>query len=540
MNAKIEVLIGRHRGDVYKLMRGCDLEFGRDTNCQIQVFDDGISRRHFAIRSIGNSFLIEDLQSSNGTFVNGKRIRSKILRTGDEIHIGAAKLRFYYINATHGYANPDAPQIELIEQPMGLEGLANVNASQTVLMSLGDSDSASLHDLAEAARGDGSKVGHALELMYKIGDFITSDNDLKTTLNNTMDTIMEVIPADRGYLLLVNEELEEKYEAAVVRTPNTQSKRAKLNISRTVLDQVIKSETSVLSRDTAHDPRLNASSSLLMQGVTSVLAVPILHCGKVLGAIYLDRQGDMGSRDYEEADLRVLTAIGRSAGIAIQNARHTEQLNELFYSCVKTLVATIEAKDPYTHGHSERVTAISLSIGEAMGLEGADLDNLRLGSLLHDIGKIGVPEKILRKPARLTDEEFTLMKAHPGQGGDILQNIKFLPSDAVDAVRYHHEKWNGTGYPLGLKGNDIPLFGRICAIADAFDAMTSNRPYRRNFDKNDVIAEFLRCAGSHFDRNITNIFVELLEEDEILPSFMMYESIAGTKQVSAGQQVGAG
>ncbi|MCA8911073.1 MAG: HD-GYP domain-containing protein, partial [Planctomycetes bacterium] len=188
----------------------------------------------------------------------------------------------------------------------------------------------------------------------------------------------------------------------------------------------------------------------------------------------------------------------------------------LFYSCVRALVSSIEAKDQYTHGHSERVTAFAVTLAEEMALDAETLDNVRLGALLHDVGKIGVAEKILTKPSRLTPDEVKVIRQHPVRGGEILSHIGNIPG-VIAAVKHHHEMYNGLGYPDGLVGEEIPQTARIVALADAFDAMTSNRSYRRNFDVDEAIAEFTRCSGDQFDPEVCEVMIKLLRDGRIIP-----------------------
>ncbi|MBM3818377.1 MAG: HD domain-containing protein [Acidimicrobiia bacterium] len=169
-----------------------------------------------------------------------------------------------------------------------------------------------------------------------------------------------------------------------------------------------------------------------------------------------------------------------------------------YLGAIRALAAALDARDPYTAGHSERVSALSVLMGRQMQLATADLDVLRLGALLHDIGKIGVPDEVLRKPGALTVEEFEQIKRHPGLGARILRQVPFL-TPHLPIVELHHERPDGKGYPFGLRGDDIPLAARIVHVADAFDAITSARAYRPARARADAVVELQRHAGTHFD-----------------------------------------
>jgi putative nucleotidyltransferase with HDIG domain len=192
--------------------------------------------------------------------------------------------------------------------------------------------------------------------------------------------------------------------------------------------------------------------------------------------------------------------------------RALESVEDAYRSTLKALAQALETRDAETHGHSERVVTFSLRLGRELGLDKEQLKALEFGSLLHDIGKIGVPDAILRKPAKLTSEEWVKMREHPLHGQQILREIKFLEG-AARVVAQHHEKWDGSGYPLGLRGEEIDLNARIFAIADAFDAMTSDRVYRAGRSYEVAAAELDRCTSEQFDPQVVKAFHRVPCED---------------------------
>ena len=189
-----------------------------------------------------------------------------------------------------------------------------------------------------------------------------------------------------------------------------------------------------------------------------------------------------------------------------------EKLEKAYLESIQTLRYTVEAKDSYTRGHSDRVSAYSVLIGQKLGLSDQDLKTLELGSLFHDVGKIGVPDSILQKTERLTDDEYSEIKNHPSIGAHILSSATIF-QDIIPIVKHHHEKYDGNGYPSKLKGEDIPYLARIASIADTFDAMTSKRSYRDSLPIDTVIAEFERCKGTQFDPALTDLFLNILNND---------------------------
>ena len=189
-----------------------------------------------------------------------------------------------------------------------------------------------------------------------------------------------------------------------------------------------------------------------------------------------------------------------------------EQLEKAYMESIETLRYTVEAKDPYTRGHSDRVSSYSVLIGEKLGLSDKDIRILRIGGLFHDIGKIGVPDAILLKDSNLSDDEYSQIKNHPTIGEHILSNATIF-KDMIPIVKHHHERFDGRGYPSRLAGTDIPYFARIAAVADTFDAMTSKRSYRDPLPLQVVIDEIKKCSGTQFDPDIAKVFVEILEND---------------------------
>ncbi|MCX7704626.1 MAG: HD-GYP domain-containing protein, partial [Planctomycetota bacterium] len=202
-----------------------------------------------------------------------------------------------------------------------------------------------------------------------------------------------------------------------------------------------------------------------------------------------------------------------SMGIVLENVSHLRELEDNLFATTLALAKTIEYKDPYTRGHCERVMGYSDAIALKIGFSEKDRKRLRYACILHDIGKIGIPGRILDKPGRLTDEEYEIVKRHSVLGEELVKGVPFLKEIAL-FIRWHHERWDGKGYPDGLKGYEIPLESRIMAIADAFDAMTSDRPYRKALSRLEAIEEIKRGSGSQFDPILASEFLKVIEGGE--------------------------
>ncbi len=243
--------------------------------------------------------------------------------------------------------------------------------------------------------------------------------------------------------------------------------------------------------------------------VRSYMAAPLKVRGATFGFLhaYTARQGVR----FTEGQRKGLSVFSGRAANAIETARIYRNLQNTFTQTMESFARAIEAKDPYTHGHSDRVAMYSRLVAHAMGLPGVEVDRISHGGLMHDIGKIGIRGTDLNKPQKLTPEEYTMFKSHPVQGKRIIEPISFLVH-LVPCVYHHHEAWDGTGYPVGLDGEAIPLEARILAVADSYDAMTSNRPYRKALPHDIAVAEFRRCSGRQFDPQVVLAFLDVIEK----------------------------
>ncbi len=226
-------------------------------------------------------------------------------------------------------------------------------------------------------------------------------------------------------------------------------------------------------------------------------------------------QTERTEREALESAQAQLLRYAEDVHVTFQAERaRRQQIQQAYLETIRMLAAAVEARDPYTGGHINRVTRFCLAIARRLGWHGEQLSHVEMGAILHDIGKINVDDAILRKPARLTPEEFERMRRHPDIGSQILRGISFL-EPVIPYVRHHHERFDGTGYPDRLAGEEIPIGGRLVAVADAFDAMTSERPYHKAQPPAEAIAELQAMAGRQFDPEIVRVFVEAYNAGEI-------------------------
>jgi putative nucleotidyltransferase with HDIG domain len=260
----------------------------------------------------------------------------------------------------------------------------------------------------------------------------------------------------------------------------------------------------LLIHDLAKDKKFHWMGEYAQQ----LLGVPLMRQEQVLGCLFgIDKQAG----DFDSVDSKLLNSIANESAIYLENAMLFEDVHGLMMGLLHSLTSAVDAKDAYTCGHSERVALLSRLLAKEAGFPDALVDRVYMAGLLHDVGKIGVPEAVLQKAGRLDPEEFEQIKKHPEIGARILRDIKQV-EDIIPGVLYHHERYDGKGYPSGKAGEDIPLFGRIICLADCFDAMTSSRTYRKALPLEVALTEIRRCAGTQFDPTLTDVFLKIGEQ----------------------------
>jgi len=259
------------------------------------------------------------------------------------------------------------------------------------------------------------------------------------------------------------------------------------------------------------DPGLSADVGRLFAAGLTVVC-PVVMKNRLIAMVAAGEK--VSGHEHTSADLEMLRALAESAGIAIENARLFRDLQEAYVSTVRLLVSRIEEKDPYTHGHTERVAAYAVGIAREMGLTAEEIQTIQFGAFLHDIGKVHTQDEILHKPGALTEEEWKMVKAHPVRGAEMVRGVKFLEK-SIDMIRHHHERVDGKGYPDGLTGDQISLHAKIVNLADAFDAMTTDRPYRAGMTAEQAMEQMSTKAGSQFAAEVVQVFVPALSEGRI-------------------------
>ncbi len=345
-----------------------------------------------------------------------------------------------------------------------------------------------------------------LETLVDASLVFSSTLDLDELLNLIMQMAEKTLEAEASSVFRIDEERNDLYFVTARGSKGEVAKEIRVPIGKGIVGWVAQHGKPLLVADVTRDRRFYRNVDKKTKFVTrSIMAVPLFIKKKIIGvAEVLNKKGN---RRFTPADQEMFMALGGQIAVAIENASLYQALDQLFMASIRSIVEAIDAKDPYTKGHSVRVVEYSMMIGEACGLAKEELKNLEVSAILHDVGKIGIPDEILRKPGRLTDEEYDYIKKHPMFGAEIITPISQMKS-LMPNIMHHHERFDGMGYPNGLKGKKIPFCARVIAIADSFDAMTSGRLYRSKFTDAQACQELLDHRGTQFDAKLVDIFIQ--------------------------------
>ena len=499
---------------------------GRSPENTLHVDDSQVSRRHAVIDQLPNGTVLRDLGSGNGTFVGGQKISEYRLSSGDIIRIGGSQLRFETVpvpslkaaappSPTSSTARGIVPALMHPPKPGTAVTIGSVRYERKhegVLKALTASDFG-VTIFQQPSRESVSKqqlldLQKRLAAIYNANQIISSEHDLHKLFERVMEQIFALVPAHNGVIILKDEETGEPVTSFV----KTGSGNREVVISSTIVSRALEKCEAVISMNAAEDDRFDGGMSIVTQNIASVMCTPLIHQQEVLGAVYVDTRGATSA--FVQSDLELLVALAGPAAIAIRNAQYMHKLERAYHDTIVALSNSVEARDHYTVGHTWRVTNFALQMARAMGWTEEQLKTCEIGGVLHDVGKIAIEDSILCNPGRLTDEEFAKMKVHPEKGARMMKDIPFL-KPVIPYCLYHHERYDGCGYPFQISGDKIPIEGRLIAVADTFDAMTSNRPYRKGMDPEHAIAELEKGKGTQFDPECVDALVRCYREGKI-------------------------
>ena len=512
MRFEFAVRSGREAGRIVAVNTGQTIALGRLKDCDVAIDDEAASRRHCTISAREADCVVSDLQSANGTFVNDQRITTVDLTRGDQIRIGSTVIEMLDADAASetglgaGTPNQDASLsivdtrsqvlVQRAVDPTKLEFLSHVYKRK---------DEAHLLESAQKY----------LTTLHKVSDLLSRAASVEALFDSILLAILDVSGGDRAAVLMRNKDTG-AVDLVAVRTRDAQPPGA-VTLSRTVVNDVLEKGISAFTDDAVADERYLGGESIVRQRIRSVMCAPMRTTDEILGVVYVDSQM---AREFSAAELELLAAVGNQAGIALHRARLSADMERLFLDVMKAIASIIDAKDGYTHKHSERVAAFGVRLARHLGFDADSRAVVELSGLLHDVGKIGVPDAILNKPGKLTDSELKEVRQHPVHGARILSNIQSQKvASLLPGVKYHHERWDGDGYPEGLQGEEIPLLGRVLGVADFLDAVTSDRAYHKGSTLEEAVQMLKVLEGHAFDPVVVKAATELHEKGELaLPS----------------------
>lgn len=343
----------------------------------------------------------------------------------------------------------------------------------------------------------------------RIYQVVESEEGLEKILKAILNLSLEETQSQYGFFLKIDEEKKRLSPWVSLRVPLSRIKECSFSLKEGAIGYVASTGRALIIDNYPEDVRFQDCAEFIKIKPRNLISVPLRIKEENLGILTLC--DTIEKPFYSRDDLYFLRIVATYTAVVIKNKCLYEELRRSFLDTVKALIQTVEAKDPYTSGHSRTVSRYSLEIGKHLRLSRKEMEMIRFCGILHDIGKIGISDSLLNKPSKLNEEEYRIIKEHPVLGEQIVKQIKFLRS-GLSLIRHHHERYNGRGYPDGLKGEKIPLLARILSVADAFDAMTSHRPYRKALSIQEAMEELKRKAGTQFDPKIVEIFCNILKK----------------------------
>jgi diguanylate cyclase (GGDEF)-like protein/putative nucleotidyltransferase with HDIG domain len=349
-----------------------------------------------------------------------------------------------------------------------------------------------------------------LQALVNLSEVFLSSVEVRNTMKLALQEAIRAVGAESGAISLAENDGDQFQTLAVIGFPEEQFIDLKYPVdAHSAMGYAIMQRKTVASNDLSMETRFQATPNTRRAGVVSLMTSPMLLDSRVVGAITVCT---FERHDFSQNEMDILQAVANHTAVAAERIKLVSDLSESYERTLTALVAALDARDRETEGHSKRVVAYSVALAESMGVDAALKEEIARGALLHDIGKIGVPDGILRKGGALSEEEWLTVRNHPELGRQILGGIGFLRGPA-EIVYSHHEHWDGSGYPRGLRGQEIPLGARVFAVVDAFDAMTSYRPYRDPQTFQKARDEIRKGASTQFDPAVVEAFLKFNKDD---------------------------
>lgn len=352
-----------------------------------------------------------------------------------------------------------------------------------------------------------------LSNVFILGKEIVSNIELNSLVDKFLSIASDGTDSEVACIFLIREKDSQPYYSRLQVSDGNRGFVSGSDNGFTPLIKAVRTEEKHYMLTDLSASEFSASEMKKIEGLVlrDTLVLPLKPRDKLLGVIQVANK--RGNATFRPEDLDLLKILGSQVAFVIQNADLFQNLQRAYIDTLSALTSAIDAKDSYTRGHSERVTDLSIKLATSLGVAKEEVEKIKLGGLLHDIGKIGIPEGILNKPGRLNDEEFEIIKSHPEMGVKIMGRVEFLES-IVPIILSHHERYDGRGYPQALKGEAIPLLARIVSVVDTYDAMTTDRPYRKAMTTEEALQEIEKCAGSQFDPDVARHFIKMIRNEQ--------------------------
>ncbi len=395
---------------------------------------------------------------------------------------------------------------KIIESFLSSQTIEEIDQEQNELVVLSRSFSAITERLEENIRNLKTTQKTLQSVMAKVGQGISNMGDINTFLQLIVETMSNALNGRVGTLMILNEKKTELIINTVYGLDYDVKKPIHLKLSEAlVFEKIISEKRPVVLSDVTlqnmENPKLNDFFA------ESLLCAPLVYGDLVSGIITLSKAKELDG--FSEEDITLLFNLASQTAIALANAKLNHDIEKTYFETISALALAVDAKDKYSRGHLDRVADYTLIIGKRLGLDDKDLRTLRAAARLHDLGKIGIPDDILRKDGPLTEQEWEIMRRHTIIGESIIKPVHSL-AHLCDLIRHHHEKLDGTGYPDKLKENEISPLVRILSVVDVFDALTSERPYRPKKSRQEAV-DILRSMKNHLDQNIVEVFLKELK-----------------------------
>lgn len=475
---------------------------GRDPHCDIVIEDPMLSNVHAEVVCNGEAVRFNDRESQNGSYINDEPVTSKNLLPGDIIRLGDTIFQAVAEDQSQEVRwQEDDP---FVTREISLEDL---NKQLAEAPSWNSQTKEKAPDRNEKGRLKAAKLIKNLQIVYEVGKALNVIRNVGEMIEQIAKTLLEVFPeAESLCILLKGKNGMSRFEPKIVRSRRRDHSEP-FRLSRSILQKAVRHGTCIIAADASNDERFIPSQSVMKLQLRSVMCAPLVSKGNLMGVIYLDNR--KAPNCFDDNDLALLSAMANQSAVAIENSQLYEEVQRAYHEVIIALMNTVDAKDSYTRGHSRRTSLYAVGIAQDMGLSRQECDRIKTAAELHDIGKIGVGDLIMGKEDPLSTMEFNTIKAHVLTGESIVRPIKYLHF-ALPMIRHHHEHYDGTGYPDKLKGKDIPLGARIIGAADAFDAMTTQRPYNKPLSFKDALDKCVSSAGSHFDPEVISALVRFV------------------------------